>query len=102
MDMDTVIQINNLTKYFGDFCAVDAVTFKVNAGEVVGYLGPNGSGKTTTIRMLMGLLLPSAGSARVLGYDIEANPEAIRLGFPRLTADQTGWCCTGPEPVRRR
>ena len=76
--MDTVIQTNSLTKYFGDFCAVDAVTFEVHAGEVVGYLGPNGSGKTTTIRMLMGLLLPSSGSAQVLGFDIESDPEAIR------------------------
>ncbi|MBU0511810.1 MAG: ABC transporter ATP-binding protein [Chloroflexi bacterium] len=76
--MEIVVQTDRLTKNFGDFCAVDAVTFEVGAGEVVGYLGPNGSGKTTTIRMLMGLLLPSRGSARVLGFDIEANPEEIR------------------------
>ena len=76
--METVIQTHQLTKYFGDFCAVDAVSFEVRAGEVVGYLGPNGSGKTTTIRMLMGLLRPSGGTAQVLGYDIEADPEAIR------------------------
>ena len=76
--METVIQTNDLTKNFGDFCAVDGVTFAVQAGEVVGYLGPNGSGKTTTIRMLMGLLLPSGGTAQVLGFDIEADPEEIR------------------------
>lgn len=76
--METVIQTNLLSKYFGDFCAVDAVTFTVRAGEVLGYLGPNGSGKTTTIRMLMGLLLPSGGSAQVLGFDIERDPEEIR------------------------
>jgi ABC-2 type transport system ATP-binding protein len=76
--MSYVVQTNNLTKQFGDFTAVDAVTFEVRPGEVVGYLGPNGSGKTTTIRMLMGLLLPSAGSAQVMGYDIEAHPEEIR------------------------
>jgi len=76
--METVIRTDSLSKNFGDFCAVDAVTFEVLAGEVVGYLGPNGSGKTTTIRMLMGLLLPSSGSAQVLGYDIEAEPEEIR------------------------
>jgi len=76
--MKTVIQTQDLTKNFGDFCAVDAINFEVQAGEVVGYLGPNGSGKTTTIRMLMGLLLPSAGSAQVLGYDIRTDPEEIR------------------------
>lgn len=76
--METVIQTNDLTKHFGDFTAVDAVNFEVCAGEVVGYLGPNGSGKTTTIRMLMGLLMPSGGSAKVLGYDIETDPEEIR------------------------
>ena len=76
--MNTIIQTHNLTKNFGDFCAVQSVTFKVGAGEVVGYLGPNGSGKTTTIRMLMGLLLPTSGSATVLGYDIETDPEEIR------------------------
>jgi ABC-2 type transport system ATP-binding protein len=76
--MEIVIQTQDLTKYFGDFCAVDAINFSVQAGEVMGYLGPNGSGKTTTIRMLMGLLLPSAGSAQVLGYDVQNDPEEIR------------------------
>jgi ABC-2 type transport system ATP-binding protein len=76
--MSLVIQTQNLTKRFGDFTAVDAVTFEVQTGEVVGYLGPNGSGKTTTIRMLLGLLLPSEGSARVLDYDVLASPEQIR------------------------
>jgi len=73
-----VIETENLTKRFGDFTAVDAVTFHVEEGEVVGYLGPNGSGKTTTIRMLLGLLLPSEGRAAVLGYDIGREQEAIR------------------------
>lgn len=76
--MNTVIETNNLSKHFDDFTAVDAVSFNVQAGEVLGYLGPNGSGKTTTIRMLMGLLLPSAGSARVLDFDIVQHPEQIR------------------------
>ena len=73
-----VIQTIGLTKRFGDFVAVDSVSFQVQAGEVVGYLGPNGSGKTTTIRMLLGLLQPSAGEARVLGYDIRAQAESVR------------------------
>lgn len=74
----TVIHTQDLTKRFGDFTAVDSVSFEVTAGEVVGYLGPNGSGKTTTIRMLLGLLLPSDGSAQVLGYNVKSNPEEIR------------------------
>ncbi|MCZ7569445.1 MAG: ABC transporter ATP-binding protein [Ardenticatenaceae bacterium] len=75
---EPVIRVERLTKTFGDFTAVNEVSFEVQAGEVVGYLGPNGSGKTTTIRMLLGLLRPTAGSARVLGFDIEQQAEAIR------------------------
>jgi len=75
---DVVIETRGLTKRFGDFLAVDHVTFTVWAGEVVGYLGPNGTGKTTTIRMLLGLLRPSEGEARVLGYDVARQPEEVR------------------------
>jgi ABC-2 type transport system ATP-binding protein len=71
----------HLSKKFGDFTAVDDVSFEVYAGEVVGYLGPNGSGKTTTMRMLLGLLEPTGGSATVLGYDIVHQAEQIR---PRI------------------
>jgi len=73
-----VVQVQELTKRFGDFTAVDRVSFEVGAGEVVGYLGPNGSGKTTTIRMLLGLLRATQGTATVLGHDIRTEPEAIR------------------------
>ena len=72
------IQVENLTRLFGDFVAVDSVTFEVPAGEIVGYVGPNGSGKTTTIRMLLGLLYPTSGQASVLGYDSVHQFEAIR------------------------
>jgi ABC-2 type transport system ATP-binding protein len=75
---DTVIEVRDLTKRFDGFTAVDGITFEVGRGEVVGYLGPNGSGKTTTIRMLLGLLRPSAGTASVLGYDIVRDAERIR------------------------
>ncbi len=75
---EEVIVARDLTRRFGDFTAVDHVSFTVQAGEVVGYLGPNGSGKTTTIRMLLGLLLPSEGEARVLGYDVVRQAEHIR------------------------
>jgi len=71
-----VIETTDLTKRFGDFVAVNRVSFTVQAGEVVGYLGPNGSGKTTTIRMLLGLLQPSAGEAKVFGYDTRSGTQA--------------------------
>ena len=73
-----VIYVENLTRRFGDFVAVDHINFEVNEGEVVGYLGPNGSGKTTTIRMLLGLLAPSEGEATVLGYDVVRQSEEVR------------------------
>jgi ABC-2 type transport system ATP-binding protein len=72
------IQVENLTRRFGDFVAVDHVSFQVLTGEIVGYLGPNGSGKTTTIRMLLGLLQPNEGHASVLGLDIARQTEQIR------------------------
>ncbi len=75
---EPVIVVENLTRRFGDFVAVDHINFEVQAGEVVGYLGPNGSGKTTTIRMLLGLLKPSDGKATVLGYDVFKQSEDIR------------------------
>ena len=75
---EPVIRTNHLTKRFGDFTAVDGVSFQVYPGEIVGYLGPNGSGKTTTIRMLLGLLLPSSGNALVLGLDPVTEAELIR------------------------
>ena len=73
-----VIQAQELTRRFGDFVAVDRVSFHVLPGEIAGYLGPNGCGKTTTIRMLLGLLQPSGGGASVLGFDIARQSEQIR------------------------
>lgn len=75
---EPVIVVENLTRRFGEFTAVDHVNFQIDAGEVVGYLGPNGSGKTTTIRMLLGLLQPSEGRATVLGYDAFTQSEEVR------------------------
>lgn len=75
---EAVIHVENLTRRFGEFVAVDHVNFEVGAGEVVGYLGPNGSGKTTTIRMLLGLLEPSDGNATVLGFDAFKQSEQVR------------------------
>jgi ABC-2 type transport system ATP-binding protein len=75
---EPVIQVEDLTRRFGDFVAVDHVSFNVRAGEVVGYLGPNGSGKTTTIRMMLGLIAPSDGKATVLGFDAFRQSEEVR------------------------
>jgi ABC-2 type transport system ATP-binding protein len=75
---EAVIIVDGLTKRFGDFTAVDRVSFIIREGEVVGYLGPNGSGKTTTIRMLLGLLLPTEGTAHVLGFDVAEQAEEVR------------------------
>ena len=80
---DVAIRVEGLTRRFGDFTAVDKVSFSVNAGEVVGYLGPNGLGKTTRIRMLLGLLNPTKGRADVLGYDVVRQSEQVkaRVGY---------------------
>ena len=67
-----------LSKRFGDFTAVNHVSFQVEQGEVLGYLGPNGSGKTTTIRMLLGLLHPTSGKASVLGYDVAQHANSVK------------------------
>ncbi len=92
-----VIEINNLTKKFGNFTAVDRVSFAVFKGEIFGFLGPNGSGKSTIIRMLCGLIAPTAGQATVLGFDIERQSDEIRqnIGYMSqqfsLYQDLTVW-----------
>jgi ABC-2 type transport system ATP-binding protein len=72
------VHTDKLTKVFGDVMAVDNVTFDIQRGEVFGVLGPNGSGKTTTIRMLCGLLTPTSGTATVAGFDVHTQSEEIR------------------------
>lgn len=74
----SIIRVQGLTKKFGDFVAVNNVSFEIQPGEVIGYLGPNGSGKTTTIRMLCGLLHPTAGSIEVLGINVVKDPEPVK------------------------
>jgi ABC-2 type transport system ATP-binding protein len=76
--VEPVITARDLTKSFGDVVAVDGVSFDVEQGEVVGYLGPNGSGKTTTMRMLLGLLHPTSGTAVVLGHDAIIDSDLIK------------------------
>jgi len=72
------IEVNDLTKKFGDFTAVDKINFQIRKGEIFGFLGPNGSGKTTTIRMLIGLMDPTSGSAKVAGYDTCCDTEKLK------------------------
>jgi ABC-2 type transport system ATP-binding protein len=83
MENEIAVKVEGLTKRFGDFTAVDGVSFEVHRGEIFGFLGPNGAGKTTTIRMLLGLIKPTDGIARVLGYDIrgDVRPMRARLGY---------------------
>jgi len=78
MQSEKAIVVQDLTRDFGKFRAVDRVSFEVNKGEIFGFLGPNGAGKSTTIRMLNGLLLPTSGSGSVAGYDIVRESEAIK------------------------
>jgi len=92
------ITVTDLSRRFGDFVAVDRLTFEVGQGEVFGFLGSNGAGKSTTIRMLCGLLKPTSGTATVGGIDVSRDPEGVkrRIGYmsqrfslyERLTVDQ--------------
>ena len=76
--MENAIEAINLAKYFGEFLAVDHITFEVQKGEIFGFLGPNGAGKTTTIRMLTSLTKPSEGTAKIFGYDIQSQTIAAK------------------------
>jgi ABC-2 type transport system ATP-binding protein len=75
---DSVIVTKNLTRKFGDFAAVDKISFNVKKGEIFGFLGANGAGKTTAIRMLIGVLKPTSGEATVAGHDVYKESEAIK------------------------
>jgi drug efflux transport system ATP-binding protein len=81
--MDAAIVVRDLTRRFGDFTAVERVSFDVRRGEIFGFLGSNGAGKSTTIRMLCGLLKPTSGTATVSGIDVTRDPEAVkrRIGY---------------------
>jgi ABC-2 type transport system ATP-binding protein len=82
-DATKAIEVRNLTRRFGGFVAVDGLSFDVRRGEIFGFLGSNGAGKSTTIRMLCGLLRPSSGAASVGGLDVSADPEGVkqRIGY---------------------
>ena len=107
--MSLAIDVRSIVKKFGDFTAVDGVSFSVEAGEIFGLLGPNGAGKSTLIRMLTTLLPPSAGTAIVNGYDITRQPDDVRpnsFAAPRMLVASgalapAGRSASGPRPIRR-
>jgi ABC-2 type transport system ATP-binding protein len=78
MKETNVIQAESLTKMFGDFTAVNAITFEVKKGEIFGFLGANGAGKTTAMKMLIGISIPTSGEARVAGFDVFTQAEDIK------------------------
>jgi ABC-2 type transport system ATP-binding protein len=92
-----IVETHLLTKMYGDFTAVDSLDLKVDEGEIFGFLGPNGAGKTTTILMLMGLSVPSSGTALVAGYDIVDESKEVRAvasilpEYSNLYGDLTAW-----------
>lgn len=83
--MDSIITFESVTKRYGDVLAVDGMTFSVQPGEILGFLGPNGSGKTTTIRLINGVIEPESGSIRVAGMDTRTQGDAIRARSGVLT-----------------
>ena len=76
--MEPIIETRGLTRRFGNLTAVEGLDLTIGAGEIFGLVGPDGAGKTTTLRMLCGLIDPTAGSARVAGYDVARNPQAVK------------------------
>jgi ABC-2 type transport system ATP-binding protein len=101
MDNGNIIEVNNLTKNFGDFTAVDDISFNVKKGEIFGLLGPNGAGKSTTLRMLSTLSRPTKGTATIGGYDTVKHDTEVRnligivsekmIIYNRLTAKENLW-----------
>ncbi len=96
-DQPVIIDVKNLVKKFGDFVAVDGISFEVKAGEIFAFLGPNGAGKTTTIKMLTTLLKPTSGDIRLNGHDPMHDQAAVRRTFgivfqdPSLDDELTAW-----------
>ncbi len=88
---EPIIEVRGMTKRFGELTAVDHVDLTVAAGEIYGFLGPNGSGKTTFLRMLCGLLRADDGSGRVLGHDVLAESEAIKREVGYMTQRFSFW-----------
>ncbi len=110
-----VLEVRNLTKTFGDFTAVNGISFALQPGEILGVLGPNGAGKTTTMHMLLGLITPTSGTISMFGMDLDTHREAIlqRVNFSStymsmpqsLTVEENLWVVArlyGLPHVQRR
>ena len=78
MNKEKIIEVRNLTKSFGSFTAVNSISFEVSKGEIFGFLGANGAGKTTAMKMLIGISKPSSGEALVAGFDVKKNTEMVK------------------------
>ncbi len=111
----SVLEVRNLTKTFGDFTAVNGISFALRPGEILGVLGPNGAGKTTTMHMLLGLITPTSGTISMFGMDLETHREAILqqvnfsstyMSMPQsLTVEENLWVVArlyGLPDVRRK
>ena len=79
--MDNIIEVKHLVKKFGDFTAVDDISFNVKKGEIFAFLGPNGAGKSTTIKMLTTILNPTSGTITLNGHDTAKDADAVRHSF---------------------
>lgn len=111
MQGTTIISVDKLTKKFGDFTAVDSISFNVYRGEIFGFLGANGAGKTTAMRMLCGLSLPSSGKATVAGFDVYNQNEQIKKNigymsqkfslYEDLTVKENIWFYAGIYGMKR-
>ena len=98
MNMETLISVENVSRFYADHCAVDNISFTVNRGEVLGFLGPNGAGKTTTMQLICGVLTASRGAINIAGHDIIESPKQAKrhIGFlpehpplyPELSVDE--------------
>ena len=78
MSSEKVIEVENLTKKFGDFTAVNGISFDISKGEIFGFLGANGAGKTTAMKMLIGISKPTSGKATIAGFDVKSNSEMVK------------------------
>src|SRR5437867_10650133 len=92
------IRVSELTRKYGDFLAVDHISFEVNRGEILGYLGPNGAGKSTTVKMLTGILAPTSGRILIDGLDLAENALAIKQLFQGDEAKGVDQFGADPQP----